>query len=219
MLIGEHSWRGACDATTAQKMSCTNLEAKKQLSRTILTKQVLTKNFSKFVSKYIMHTFYQDSTREIDLYVHSVLSSSTILFSVVMFSLYYLYKLQKSVICTGSEKKTWVVTLILAMKALCDNTYTNLCWEKISGIPLEQLNREERKILAILDYDLTLSESLYFKWLSIIEDHVETFKASQIPQNSLHVQKRCFSRSQISPNPQILHGWWHYCIYKWINFL
>jgi hypothetical protein len=166
-------------------MSKSNLKEKVALSRTILTKEVLTKNFSKFVSQYIMNTFLKDSTKEIDRYVHSVLSSSTVLFSVVMFSLYYLYRLQKSDLCTGSEKKTWVVTLILAMKALCDNTYTNQCWVKISGIPLEQLNKEERKILAILDYDLTLSDSLYFKWLSIIEYQVETFKASQILLKSL----------------------------------
>ena len=141
--------------------------------------------------------------------MHSVLSSSTVLFSVVMFSLYYLYILQKSDLCTGSEKKTWVVTLILAMKALCDNTYTNQCWVKISGIPLEQLNKEERKILAILDYDLTLSDSLYFKWLSIIEDQVETFKASQILLKSLPslpVQKQSFCRSPNCRNPPILHG-------------
>ena len=89
----------------------------------------------------------------------------------------------------GSEKKTLVVTLMLGMKAICDSTFSNLSWESVSGIPLDILNKEERKILSWLDFDLMISESMYFNWMGIIENQVEIFKSKLLENDqSYHVQ-------------------------------
>lgn len=148
------------------------------LSKTTLTPLVLSRNFCKFIAKYIMNVFdHSEPCKEMENYVESVLLSSNLLFSVVMISLYYLSRC-KSKLTTGSEKKTFVVTLILGMKTLCDNSYSNSSWEKISGIPVDQINIEERKLLSVLNFDLMITESLYFKWLEFVQMQVQSFKSS-----------------------------------------
>jgi hypothetical protein len=102
-----------------------------------------------------------------------------------MSSLHYLSRIES----TGSAEMTWVASLILAMKALCDQTYSNLSWEKISGIPVDLLNQEERRLFRLLNYDLTLSESQYFKWLSAVEQQIETYKSSCTAQNTSNIKE------------------------------
>ncbi|KAJ3006741.1 hypothetical protein HKX48_009495, partial [Thoreauomyces humboldtii] len=75
----------------------------------------------------------------------------------------------------GSECRLLVCALITAMKVLCDNTYTNATWAKVSGIPVEELNTMEMEFLVQLDFEIHVKDNEYFDWLMRIENAVAEF--------------------------------------------
>jgi hypothetical protein len=145
-------------AGITDKEAAALLKSKINLSRTLLTPQVLTSQFSAFVAKYVYSIWHDLPFEQVATgrfkclphfikFTHEILRMTSLPFSVVLLSL----KLVKNLKtrrpslrgAPGSECRLMVCALMLAMKALCDNTYSNRSWEKISGIPLAEINQTE----------------------------------------------------------------------------
>lgn len=84
-------------------------------------------------------------------FVRDILKVTTLQLSVVLLSLklvLHLKSLKPNLNgAEGSEFRLLVCTLMLAMKLLVDNTYTNFTWQKVSRIPLDQINTVEVTIV------------------------------------------------------------------------
>ena len=177
--------RTACWRLQFKMINPKNLEARLHLSKTLLTPSVLTTQFSNFVAIFIENACDTEfDNGEFASYVHNVLRASSLPFSVVMLSLYYIHvvrsKIKKSL---GSEKITFVVSLMLGMKFICDNTYSNLSWANLSGIPLKHLNRQEMKFLQFLDYEMMISQAEYLEWIESVEKQVFHFRMQLLPDS------------------------------------
>ncbi|KAG7792621.1 hypothetical protein KL910_000861 [Ogataea haglerorum] len=70
----------------------------------------------------------------------------------------YLYPGLSSVTC---PKRCFLTCLILASKYLQDQNYTLTTWSKITGLSVDELQTNERKILDLLRYKLHIKESEY----------------------------------------------------------
>jgi hypothetical protein len=141
------------------------LKTKISLSKTALTSSVLTVEFSSFIACFVYSKWHSISFHTIAIskmkkllatkkFVHDVLKSTALPFSVVLVSLYYIdqLKIRRPRLAggVGSECRVFVCALMLAMKTLCDNTYSNKSWEKVSGIPLLELNKSEVRVNFVL---------------------------------------------------------------------
>lgn len=80
-------------------------------------------------------------------FINHILKVTTLQLSVVLLSLklvLHLKSLKPNINgAEGSEYRLLVCTLMLSMKLLIDNTYTNFTWQKVSCIPLDQINTVE----------------------------------------------------------------------------
>lgn len=84
-------------------------------------------------------------------FVNDILRVTTLQLSVILLSLklvLHLKSLKPNLNgAEGSEFRLLVCTLMLSMKLLVDNTYTNFTWQKVSRIPLDQINTVEVSVL------------------------------------------------------------------------
>ena len=139
--------------------------SKIHLSKTILTPEILTTSFSSFVAKFVFGLWHDIPFQSVVSkpykglshfiqFVHDILKSTSLPFSVVLLGIKYIHRLRISrpelTGAPGSECRLIVCALMLAMKELCDNTYSNRSWKKISGIPLKEINQTEVLIHFIL---------------------------------------------------------------------
>lgn len=179
-----------------KEQSLEPIKSKINLSKTLLTPQVLTPQFSAFVAKFvysIWHTisFQSAATQHhkglphFVRFTHEILRSTSLPFSVVLLALKLIHTLKTRrpalTGAPGSECRLIVCALMLAMKSLCDNTYSNRSWEKISGIPLIELNQTEMEFLVQIQFDLVIPASEYFEWLETIEQAVISYRQMQSP--------------------------------------
>lgn len=68
-----------------------------------------------------------------------------------------------------SELVALTAALVLASKVQFDSRYSNKCWSKISGVPLEELNRAEIEMIMQLGGLLHVTESCYSSWMNAIK--------------------------------------------------
>ena len=57
---------------------------------------------------------------------------------------------------------------MLASKYLNDRNASNSAWSKISGIPLETLNKMEMKLLSFIEYKLHVEVDLFDRWIKFL---------------------------------------------------
>ncbi|KAI8812452.1 cyclin PHO80-like protein, partial [Cladochytrium replicatum] len=102
-------------------------------------------------------------------FCEEILKATSLAFSVLLLALKFIHRLKtrhpllKG--AEGSECRLMVCSLMLAMKVLLDNTYTNRTWNKVSKIPIEELNVMEIEFLLQLNFDLYVDEDEYFSWI------------------------------------------------------
>jgi hypothetical protein len=59
--------------------------------------------------------------------------------------------------------------LILAWKFLQDKTYTNSAWSRICGLPVSEINENEKCVLAALGWGLDVDSSVFSGWSKGLE--------------------------------------------------
>ena len=62
----------------------------------------------------------------------------------------------------------FVTALMLASKYLNDRNASNSAWSRISGIPLETLNKMEMKLLSFIEYKLHVEVDLFDRWIKFL---------------------------------------------------
>lgn len=73
-----------------------------------------------------------------------------------------LLEVQKSPLLCG--RRMFLSSLISASKYLQDRTYSNKAWSKISGLGIEEINRNEKCFLELIEWDLHLKASDFKRW-------------------------------------------------------
>ncbi|KAF9950805.1 hypothetical protein BGZ70_001224 [Mortierella alpina] len=70
----------------------------------------------------------------------------------------------------GCGRRMFLAALILASKYQQDRSYSNKAWSKISGLPVAEINRNEIAFLALIEYRLFVSPSVFQKWVVVLTD-------------------------------------------------
>ncbi|KAJ3155253.1 hypothetical protein HDU86_004343 [Geranomyces michiganensis] len=161
------------------------------ISKSVLTTPRITPSLTLFISAFVHSTWHNTTlppSPTFTNYTAHILSTTALPFSVLLLSLLLVSRLKKRHPdlrgAEGSECRLLVCALIVAMKVLLDNTYTNKTWEKVCGIPVKELNIMEMEFLAQLDFDTHVSEGEYFAWLQHIELAVQSFKSGSSSSKS-----------------------------------
>lgn len=109
-------------------------------------------------------------------FVKSILYQSKISYSIVATGLLYLLWSKQSMKDKKNEKfiktigifELFVTALMLSSKYLNDRNASNSAWAKISGIPLETLNKMEMKLLSFIEYKLHVEVDLFDRWIKFL---------------------------------------------------
>lgn len=108
-------------------------------------------------------------------FIRSILFQSKISYSIVATGLLYLlwgkqsmkYKNAKMAKTIGIFE-IFVTSLMLASKYLNDRNASNSAWSRISGIPLDTLNKMEMKLLSFIEYKLHVEVDLFDRWIKFL---------------------------------------------------
>ncbi|KAJ3404345.1 hypothetical protein HDV05_007231, partial [Chytridiales sp. JEL 0842] len=119
-------------------------------------------------------------------YVRDIILEFNLTPSVVLLGLKYIGE-----ICTtkaipakslAMDRRIILLSMMLARKAHqdeIDDFYNNIVWSNWSGIPLEELNRQEREMLATLFYDVSMSREKFTKWVHELDRSYWVWAATQ----------------------------------------
>ncbi|KAJ3219373.1 hypothetical protein HDU67_001592 [Dinochytrium kinnereticum] len=114
-------------------------------------------------------------------FIREILRRSRTSFSTLQLALLYIVRLRNQLSVKSAKegpgarphatlcgRRMFLSALIVAAKYLQDRNYSNKAWAKISGLPLEEINKNEFEILRILDYDLFVSQKTYLSWSTML---------------------------------------------------
>ncbi|KAK9897673.1 hypothetical protein P389DRAFT_131384, partial [Cystobasidium minutum MCA 4210] len=101
-------------------------------------------------------------------FIKEVLRRSRSTCSTLQTALYYIHKValllakvRDPVLC---GRRMFLAALICASKFLQDRTYSNRAWAKISSLPVQEINANEKALLEVLDYNLFVNADLFRNW-------------------------------------------------------
>ncbi|KAK3846739.1 MAG: hypothetical protein J3R72DRAFT_417512 [Linnemannia gamsii] len=102
----------------------------------------------------------------------------------------------------GCGRRMFLAALILASKFQQDRTYSNKAWSKISGLPVSEINLNEIAFLALIDYRLFVSQSVFQKWVAVLTEKGK-FKerATLARSSSAHYASDLCVPSMTHPSP------------------
>lgn len=115
----------------------------------------------------------------LEIFITETLRRSKTSYSTLQIALYYLILLKQ---CLPSQsvadksgcramqcgRRMFLTSLILASKYLQDRNYSARAWSKISGLPLKEINENERRFLSIVNWDLHVPKSTFENWSKIV---------------------------------------------------
>jgi hypothetical protein len=126
-----------------------------------------------------------------------MLSATSLPHSVVCVALLYIHRLKtlrpRLQGQEGSEFRLLVCALMLAMKFLVDNTYSNKTWAKLANIPLREINLTEMEFVTQIKYNLAVTPAQFYRW----QDEVNRAMASYQVLNDNYTQNHVYSPSPI----------------------
>lgn len=148
------------------------------------------------------------SVRYFRLFTHKILNYTSIPYSVVVLALKYVHRLKslKPSLCgaPGSECRVLVCTLMLAMKFLIDNHFSNKTWHTISEIPLCEINVAEMEFLNQLNHNCNVRKEEYFDWSLSVDHFYQQYRQHQAryanPALSLQYHTN-YTQPYLQPNP------------------
>ena len=140
-------------------------------------------------------------------FIRSILFQSKISYSIVATGLLYLlwgkqsmkYKYPKMAKTIGIFEM-FVSSLMLASKYLNDRNASNSAWSRISGIPLDALNKMEMKLLSFIEYKLHVEVDLFNRWIKFLFQPNKVLNYfnnnNETELNNLHEESRHHQQQQ-----------------------
>lgn len=115
----------------------------------------------------------------LEIFITETLRRSKTSYSTLQIALYYLILLKQCLPVQSAADKSgcramqcgrrmFLTSLILASKYLQDRNYSARAWSKISGLPLKEINENERRFLSIVNWDLHVPKSTFENWSKIV---------------------------------------------------
>jgi hypothetical protein len=86
----------------------------------------------------------------------------------------------------GCGRRMFLAALILASKFQQDRTYSNKAWSKISGLPVSEINLNEIAFLALIDYRLFVSQSVFQKWVVVLTEKGKFKERATLARSNSH---------------------------------
>ena len=105
--------------------------------------------------------------------IYRILKIGNLSLSVVLLGLKFIDRVLRShpeiKVTSGAESRLFTVSMILSQKISADSPFTNKTFEKITKIPLKELNVLEMEFLRQCDYHLLVGDKEYADWLSFVK--------------------------------------------------
>jgi len=163
------------------------------------------------------------------VFITETLRRSKTSYSTLQIALYYLILLkqclpsstgQPSQGCRAMQcgRRMFLTALILASKYLQDRNYSARAWSKISGLPLKEINDNERRYLSIVSWDLHVPKNTFDNWSKIV---LNICRLSMDPEacgrdsdqqspgpGTGPTGQKCFLQNMCQDNATALRNWW-----------
>lgn len=145
----------------------------------------------------------------LQVFITETLRRSKTSYSTLQIALFYLILLKQclppsagrsSQGCRAMQcgRRMFLTALILASKYLQDRNYSARAWSKISGLPLKEINENERRYLNIVCWDLHVPKDTFENWSKIV---LNVCRLSTV-QDSMDQHYDAFNPPKGSPGSQ-----------------
>lgn len=149
-----------------------------------------------FFSTKLVHTIWSQTTvtpksskdfngagvLPLQVFIQETLRRSKTSYSTLQVALFYLILLRPHVKpCHGAQqqytpgcralqcgRRMFLTALILASKYLQDRNYSARAWSKISGLPVSEINENERQYLELIKYNLHMTKETFESWSRVV---------------------------------------------------
>ncbi|KAK5092587.1 PHO85 cyclin-5 [Lithohypha guttulata] len=165
----------------------------------------------------------------LQVFITETLRRSKTSYSTLQIALYYLILLKQCLPSSPSQpgqgcramqcgRRMFLTALILASKYLQDRNYSARAWSKISGLPLREINDNERRYLSIVSWDLHVPKNTFENWSKIV---LNICRLSMDPEacgrgsdqqspgpGTGPTGQKCFLQSTCKDSMTALRNWW-----------
>lgn len=165
----------------------------------------------------------------LQVFITETLRRSKTSYSTLQIALYYLILLKQCLPPSTSQsgqgcramqcgRRMFLTALILASKYLQDRNYSARAWSKISGLPLKEINDNERRYLSIVCWDLHVPKDTFENWSKIV---LNVCRLSMDPDTCGRgfdqqppgpgtgpAGQKCFLQSMCKDGLNSLRNWW-----------
>lgn len=141
-------------------------------------------------------------------YIEETLRRSRTSYSTLQVALYYLilikpwvpkrdFTMEQTGDCPANRalmcgRRMFLAALILASKYLQDRNYSAKAWSKMSGLPVKEINANERTFLAKIDWKLHVAKPLFDRWTDVVIKYQTMPPPS--PGQSIAVEELCWKK-------------------------
>lgn len=170
----------------------------------------------------------------LQMFITETLRRSKTSYSTLQIALYYLILLKQCLppLASASQsgqsgcramqcgRRMFLTALILASKYLQDRNYSARAWSKISGLPLKEINDNERRFLSIVCWDLHVPKATFENWSKIVLNVCRRSMDSDVagcksgpdrfppgPGTGPNSQRQCLL-SSMCKDVEALRSWW-----------
>ena len=142
-------------------------------------------------------------------YIEETLRRSRTSYSTLQVALYYLilikpfvpkrdFTMEQSGDCPANRalmcgRRMFLAALILASKYLQDRNYSAKAWSKMSGLPVKEINANERTFLAKIGWKLHVAKPLFDRWTDVVIKY-QTMPPPASPGQSIAVEEMCWKK-------------------------
>ena len=146
---------------------------------------------------------------DLQTFVQEVLKRSKTSYSTLQVALYYLVLVKPHVPrvdftreqpddshatrAMQCGRRMFLAALILASKYLQDRNYSARAWAKISGLQVQEINRNERAFVVAIDYKLHVPEERFTQWTNIVLKYALSSSPPQSPIDFAAAPRPCSS--------------------------
>jgi hypothetical protein len=141
-------------------------------------------------------------------YIEETLRRSRTSYSTLQVALYYLilikpwvpkrdFTMEQTGDCPADRalmcgRRMFLAALILASKYLQDRNYSAKAWSKMSGLPVKEINANERTFLAKIGWKLHVAKPLFDRWTDVVIKYQTMPPPS--PGQSIAVEELCWKK-------------------------
>lgn len=142
-------------------------------------------------------------------YIEETLRRSRTSYSTLQVALYYLilikpwvpkrdFTMEQPGDCSANRalmcgRRMFLAALILASKYLQDRNYSAKAWSKMSGLPVKEINANERTFLAKIGWKLHVAKPLFDRWTDVVIKY-QTMPPPPSPGQGIAVEEMCWKK-------------------------